>query len=53
MNLTRLTLLVLILFFSFNLTACNTIKGAGQDIKSAGKAIEEAASDDDDDDDSD
>ena len=52
MNLTRFTLLILVVLFSFSLTACNTIKGAGQDIKSAGKAIEEAASDDDDDDDS-
>jgi predicted small secreted protein len=27
------------------LTACNTIEGAGQDIKSTGGAIEEAADD--------
>jgi predicted small secreted protein len=26
-----------------NLNACNTIKGAGQDIKSAGQAIERKA----------
>lgn len=28
-----------------NLSACNTVKGAGQDIKSAGKAIEHTAED--------
>ncbi|HRD66100.1 MAG TPA: entericidin A/B family lipoprotein [Candidatus Competibacter sp.] len=26
-----------------NLSACNTVKGAGQDIKSAGQAIERKA----------
>lgn len=30
------------------LTACNTIEGAGRDIKSAGEAIEKAADRDDD-----
>lgn len=29
----------------FSLTACNTIEGAGQDIKSTGKAIEKTADD--------
>lgn len=28
-----------------SLTACNTVEGAGQDIKSGGKAIEETAKD--------
>ena len=41
-------ILTLLLGFSFlvlgsQLSACNTVKGAGQDIKSAGKAIEHKA----------
>lgn len=39
-----LTLLLgLSLFLSGALSACNTVKGAGQDIKSAGKGIEKKA----------
>lgn len=30
-------------FVLFSLTACNTVQGAGQDISSAGRAIERAA----------
>jgi predicted small secreted protein len=31
------------LCFALSLTACNTIKGAGQDIQKAGSAVEGAA----------
>ncbi|HUR87778.1 MAG TPA: entericidin A/B family lipoprotein [Ramlibacter sp.] len=31
------------LSFAFVLAACNTVKGAGQDIQKAGTAIEKAA----------
>lgn len=31
-------------FFGFTLSACNTIQGAGKDIKAAGGAIEKDAS---------
>lgn len=34
-----------ILFLGSGLSACNTVKGAGQDVKSAGKAIENKAED--------
>ncbi|GAB4200870.1 MAG: hypothetical protein Tsb002_37230 [Wenzhouxiangellaceae bacterium] len=40
-------MLLLVLLAGFTLAACNTIEGAGKDIKSAGRAIEEAADDDD------
>jgi entericidin B len=33
------------LVLSLGLAACNTIEGAGQDIKSTGKAIERTADD--------
>ena len=36
-------LLVATLVLQMNLTACNTIKGAGQDVKAAGSAIEKSA----------
>lgn len=36
-------LLGLSLLLGGNLSACNTVKGAGQDLKSAGKAIENKA----------
>ena len=29
--------------FSFGLAACNTIEGAGKDVKAAGGAVEKAA----------
>jgi len=31
------------LFFIFGLAACNTIEGAGKDVKAAGGAVEESA----------
>ena len=34
---------LLALSFGLMLTACNTVKGAGQDIQKAGTAIEDAA----------
>lgn len=36
-------LLVLIIMFSFSLTACNTIEGIGEDIGAAGSTIEKSA----------
>ncbi len=39
MNL--LTKLTAILLFTLGLTACETIKGAGQDIENAGEEIDE------------
>lgn len=36
-------LLVLVLFASVTLTACNTVQGAGKDIKKVGEKIEGAA----------
>jgi predicted small secreted protein len=33
------------LIVAFGFSACNTIEGAGQDIKSTGKAIEKTADD--------
>ena len=42
-------LLVLTAVLSLSLTACNTLEGAGRDIQSAGRAIENAVDDDDDD----
>ncbi|MDE2407896.1 MAG: entericidin A/B family lipoprotein [Xanthomonadaceae bacterium] len=38
-----LALLVLVLFASVTLTACNTVQGAGKDIKKVGEKIEGAA----------
>lgn len=43
-------LMLLALLLGLSLSACNTIEGAGKDIRSAGKAIEDAAGDDEDDD---
>lgn len=40
-----LTLVVSAALFAIGLSACNTIEGAGQDIKSTGKAIERTADD--------
>jgi|GEM_PF-867935 len=39
------TLLIGAVVFTIGLSACNTIEGAGQDIKSTGKAIEKTADD--------
>ena len=41
--MTRLTLIFAVLIASLGLSACNTIEGAGQDIKSTGKAVERSA----------
>jgi predicted small secreted protein len=38
-----MTIAVLVVAFGFS--ACNTIEGAGKDIKSTGKAIEKTADD--------
>lgn len=37
-------LTLLLMAASINLTACNTIKGAGEDIQAGGKAISRSAS---------
>lgn len=40
----RLTaLLLLALFTAGTLTACNTVRGAGQDVQRAGEKLEESA----------
>ncbi|MDZ4348409.1 MAG: entericidin A/B family lipoprotein [Xanthomonadaceae bacterium] len=40
-----LTMLLLSLFAIGMLTACNTISGAGQDVQSVGRAVENVAED--------
>lgn len=37
--------LLMILMLAASFTACNTISGAGKDIKAGGKAIEDTAED--------
>jgi len=37
------TAMAIVTLAAMSATACNTIQGAGQDIESAGEAIEEAA----------
>ena len=32
-------------FLSFSLAACNTVEGAGKDVKAGGQAVENAAKD--------
>ncbi len=39
------TLLALLGIVTLALAACNTIEGAGQDVKAAGAAVERAAND--------
>ena len=39
----RFTLLIAALVATLGLSACNTIKGVGQDVKKAGEVIEGAA----------
>ena len=42
----RLIALMLLAMFSLGtLSACNTVKGAGQDVKKAGEKVEDAAND--------
>lgn len=43
MKKSRLWLLLLALGLAFSLSACNTVEGAGKDIKKAGETIEDAA----------
>lgn len=42
-KLTMIALLLLISVSAFSLSACNTIRGAGEDIEAAGDAIEDEA----------
>ncbi len=44
-TLRNLAALSLLAFSMASLTACNTISGAGQDVKKAGEVIEETAED--------
>jgi predicted small secreted protein len=39
----RLLLLLTLLLFGVALAGCNTIEGAGKDVKAAGGAVEKAA----------
>jgi predicted small secreted protein len=39
----RFAMLLALVVSSFFMSACNTIRGAGQDIENAGDAIEDAA----------
>jgi len=39
----RLAVLALLLAFGAGLAGCNTIEGAGKDVKAAGDAVEKAA----------
>lgn len=41
----RFALLLTLVLSSFFMTACNTVKGAGQDVENAGDAVEDAADD--------
>jgi entericidin B len=41
----KVLILVLILSFMGVLTACNTIEGAGKDVQSGGRHVEDAAKD--------
>jgi predicted small secreted protein len=38
-------MLVLIGCFAFSVSACNTMQGAGKDVKATGQAVENAAKD--------
>ena len=40
-----IALLMLVMFSSVILTACNTIAGAGKDVQKAGEKVEEKAQD--------
>lgn len=35
--------LLLLLFFTFGLAACNTMEGIGEDVEAAGETVEEEA----------
>jgi len=41
--LTRLLALAVLAGFVVSVTACNTVEGAGKDVKATGQAIENAA----------
>ncbi len=43
MKISRAWLLLLAATVAFSLAACNTVEGAGKDIKKAGEKIEDAA----------
>lgn len=39
------SMVALIGFFAVTLSACNTVEGAGKDVKATGQAVENAAKD--------
>jgi entericidin B len=39
----KMAVLVVMMGFALGLAACNTIEGAGKDVKAAGQGIEKAA----------
>ena len=41
----KLTFAALVFMLAAAATACNTVEGAGQDVKAAGAAVEDAADD--------
>jgi entericidin B len=45
MKATTTLLAVLATVFSLSLAACNTVEGVGEDVRSAGDAIDDAAED--------
>lgn len=45
MKATTSLLTVLAALFTLSLAACNTVEGVGEDVRSAGEAIDEAAED--------
>lgn len=45
MKLLRATIVTLTLGLAFTLTACNTIRGMGQDVEGAGERVQDTATD--------
>lgn len=41
----KMTLAAIVLMLATTATACNTVEGAGKDVKAAGAAVEETAKD--------
>jgi predicted small secreted protein len=41
----RATVIVLLGLFAISLSGCNTVEGAGKDVKATGSAVENAAKD--------
>lgn len=43
MKNSKMALLLVMVAFAFTLSACNTVKGVGKDVKKVGTEIEDAA----------